>query len=115
MAEYKSEYKSREWRPYRTRKKDLEKFFESVGGTAKGKPHSTREGRISAGKRLIKRKTEAATDRDRSRKNQQIRVLKSPSGVKNPIEIKVRKRPGRGALGEALRGGGRAFNRGGKV
>ena len=33
----------------------LTKFFERAGGTAEGKPHSTPEGRIAAGKRGLKR------------------------------------------------------------
>jgi hypothetical protein len=44
---------SRPWEKNKNR--TIEKFFERAGGTAEGKPHSTREGRIAAGKRGFKR------------------------------------------------------------
>ena len=35
--------------------KEREDAFEAVGGSPEGKPHSTREGRIAAGKRTVAR------------------------------------------------------------
>ena len=40
---------------WKNKNRTIEKFFERAGGTAEGKPHSTREGRIAAGKRDLKR------------------------------------------------------------
>ena len=40
---------------WKNKNRTITKFFERVGGTAEGKPHSTPEGRIAAGKRALKR------------------------------------------------------------
>ena len=40
---------------WKNKNRTITKFFERVGGTAEGKPHSTPEGRIAAGKRNLKR------------------------------------------------------------
>ena len=40
---------------WKNKNRTITKFFERVGGTAEGKPHSTPEGRIAAGKRDLKR------------------------------------------------------------
>jgi len=40
---------------WKNKNRTIEKFFERAGGTAEGKPHSTPEGRIAAGKRGFKR------------------------------------------------------------
>ena len=40
---------------WKNKNRTIEKFFERAGGTAEGKPHSTPEGRIAAGKRDFKR------------------------------------------------------------
>ena len=88
--------------------------FRSTG--EKGKPHSTEEGRSAEAQRAYmrkfgpqepRRKTLAVTD-----KYKEIReILKDPAGFK-PLR---RANRARGGLGAALRGGGRAFNKGGKV
>ena len=40
---------------WKNKNRTITKFFERVGGTAEGKPHSTPEGRIAAGKQALKR------------------------------------------------------------
>jgi hypothetical protein len=46
----------------RDRAKKIEKLHERMGGGEKGKPHSSREGRIASGKRTLKRFRKKAED-----------------------------------------------------
>ena len=76
---------------WKNKNRTIEKFFERAGGTAEGKPHSTREGRIAAGKRGFKRYVQSLPKSSLG-PSSKSRILKSPRGVKNPIKIKVPKR-----------------------
>ena len=40
---------------WKNKNRTITNFFERAGGTAEGKPHSTREGRIASGERKITR------------------------------------------------------------
>ena len=79
---------SRPWEKNKNR--TIEKFFERAGGTAEGKPHSEREGRIAAGKRGLKRYVQSLPKSSR-RPMPKGKVLKSP-GSWPTVTIKVPKR-----------------------
>ena len=64
---------------WKNKNRTIEKFFESVGGTAEGKPHSTREGRIAAGKRDLKRYVQKEGKKH-------WRTIKANRGIKLPKE-----------------------------
>ena len=80
---------------WKNKNRTIEKFFESVGGTAEGKPHSTREGRIAAGKRDLKRYVQSLP-----------KSSLRPTLPRTPRGPKI-KRPEKSL--------GRAFQKGGKV
>ena len=73
----------------KTASKEAKSFVERVGGSEKGKPHSTKEGRTASGTRKIKRFLE---ERARKRKaGPQAPSAKAPkysSGPRNPWERK---------------------------
>ena len=69
----------------------LTKFFERAGGTAEGKPHSTPEGRIAAGKRGLKRYVQSLPKGSLRPMPKKYKVLKSP-GSWPTVTIKVPKR-----------------------
>ena len=107
-------------------------ILDIIAGGVKGRPHSTKEGRKAAAKRKVKRwhklagqvnkgmrkfskpekKKDYVTDPDATFGGRRIKKQGPEIKVSN-TQADLPKRP-RG-LGAALRGGGRAFNKGGKV
>ena len=79
---------------WKNKNRTIEKFFERAGGTAEGKPHSTREGRIAAGKRGFKRYVQSLPKSS---------LGPRPKTVRGPEIKRPKKRLGR------------AFQKGGKV
>jgi len=76
---------------WKNKNRTIEKFFERAGGTAEGKPHSEREGRIAAGKRGLKRYVQSLPKGSLRPMPKKYKVLKSP-GSWPTVTIKVPKR-----------------------
>ena len=91
----------------------LKTLLESAGGSEKGKPHSSKEGRIAAGKRGIKRFLES--------RRQPLLPTKGKMGVK-PKWKSMPWKPGQNSKmqplnsgGKATRGYGKAYMKGGRA